>query len=72
MTTNVWQFNIFLTLKLSHSIIYMQSININGPVNVVRLEGNINDISKVIYFMFDFHNNVNNQTKCNDIRSYYV
>lgn len=50
----------------------MQSININGPVNVVRLEGNINDISKVIYVMFDFHNNVNNQTKCNDIRSYDV
>lgn len=50
----------------------MQNININGPVNVVRLEGNINGISKVIYVMFDFHMDIYNQTKCDDIRSYDV
>ena len=39
---------------------------INGPLNVVRLEGTINKIKKVIYVFFDIHMDVNNQTKCDD------
>ena len=28
---------------------------INGPVNVIRLEGKINNIKKVVYLFFDYH-----------------
>jgi hypothetical protein len=43
--------------------------NINGPINVVRLEGKINKIKKVIYVFFDIHIDVNNQTKCDDFEA---
>jgi hypothetical protein len=39
-------------------------MKINGPVNVVRLEGTINDIKKIIYIYFDHHYPLNKQTKC--------
>ena len=39
---------------------------INGPINVVRMEGSINGIKKVIYFFMDKHFEVQNQTDCND------
>jgi hypothetical protein len=42
---------------------------INGPLNVVRLEGKINKIKKVIYVFFDIHVDVNNQTKCDNFDS---
>lgn len=42
---------------------------INGPLNVVRLEGKINKIKKVIYVFFDIHMDVGNQTKCDDFDS---
>jgi hypothetical protein len=50
----------------------MKDIFINGPVNIVRLEGNIDGINKIIYDMFDFHMDVHNQSKCDNIRSYDV
>jgi hypothetical protein len=37
---------------------------INGPVNVVRLEGYINNIKKIIYIYFDIHLPVTSQTQC--------
>jgi len=42
---------------------------INGPLNLVRLEGTINKIKKVIYVFFDIHVDVNNQTKCDDFEA---
>lgn len=39
-------------------------MKINGPVNVIRLEGNIHDIKKIIYVYFDHHYPINKQTKC--------
>jgi len=42
---------------------------INGPLNVVRLEGKINGIKKIIYVFFDIHMDVNNQTKCAEFNS---
>jgi len=42
---------------------------IDGPVNVVRLEGKVNNIKKVIYLFMDFHVSPNRQTECYDIRS---
>ena len=39
---------------------------INGPINVLRLEGQIFNIKKVIYIYFDHHYDVNKQTKCDD------
>jgi hypothetical protein len=37
---------------------------INGPINVVRLEGSINSIKKILYVFFDYHANINLQTEC--------
>ena len=42
---------------------------INGPINVVRLEGKVNGINKVIYTFMDIHMSPNRQTECKDIRS---
>jgi hypothetical protein len=39
---------------------------INGPINVLRLEGNINNISKIIYIYMDYHLPINKQLQCND------
>jgi len=42
---------------------------INGPINVIRLEGEINNVKKVLYIFMDMHIQVNNQTKCDDFLS---
>lgn len=42
---------------------------INGPVNVVRLEGNINGIKKILYLFMDIHNSKEQQTKCENINA---
>ena len=44
-------------------------IFINGPVNVIRLEGEIDGIKKVLYVFMDFHEDVTTQTRCDDIKS---
>ena len=44
-------------------------IYINGPVNVIRLEGQVNNIKKVIYIFMDFHESPQYQTECLNIRS---
>lgn len=50
---------------------------INGPVNVIRLEGQVYGIKKVLYLFLDFHVDVQNQTQCTniyseDIQKYFV
>lgn len=42
---------------------------INGPFNAVRMEGNVNEIKKVIYLFADIHLNLGKQTKCRDFKS---
>lgn len=42
---------------------------INGPINIVRLEGKIYGIKKIIYLFMDKHLNVDNQTKCQEYLS---
>ena len=42
---------------------------INGPLNVIRLEGKINNINKVLYIFMDLHVEVGNQTKCEEYLS---
>lgn len=42
---------------------------VNGPMNTVRLEGNIGSVKKTIYLFMDFHIPVEWQTECDDIRS---
>lgn len=49
-------------------IVYYNNMFVDGPVNVVRLEG----MDKVIYVFYDFHNEPNVQTRCDDIRSQNV
>ena len=42
---------------------------VNGPVNVVRLEGTVSGINKVIYLFMDFHMNPQSQTQCDNLFS---
>lgn len=42
---------------------------VSGPVNVVRLEGTVHGINKVIYLFMDYHMNVDDQTQCENIFS---
>jgi hypothetical protein len=42
---------------------------INGPVNYVQLEGNINNIQKNITIFMDVHLDLNNQTRCESFDS---
>ena len=44
----------------------INNINISGPINIVRVEGSINGINKVLYLFFDWHVK---ETKCSDYRS---
>jgi len=44
----------------------MNTSLINGPINVVRLEGKINNIHKVLYIYMDYHFPVNRQLQCDD------
>lgn len=44
----------------------MKSTKINGPINVARLEGDINGIHKTLYTFMDIHMELGHQTKCND------
>lgn len=43
------------------------TVEINGPLNVVRLEGKIGDIKKVIYLFMDVHYPLCIQSKCANI-----
>lgn len=38
---------------------------INGPINVVRMEGQVNGISKILYLFLDSHEDKQSQTNCN-------
>lgn len=42
---------------------------INGPLNVARLEGKVNGITKILYLFMDMHINPNMQTQCEGIHS---
>ena len=42
---------------------------IDGPVNIVRIEGKINNIDKILYVFFDQHNPVVEQTQCDSYES---
>ena len=42
---------------------------INGPINVVRLEGEIHGIKKVIYLFMDYHIPLPIQTECTNVYS---
>lgn len=50
---------------------------VSGPINVIRLEGNVGKIKKVIYLFMDLHLNLMDQRECDnifsqDIQKYYV
>jgi len=42
---------------------------INGPVNVIRMEGEVFGIKKIIYLFMDYHMSVTNQTQCENVFS---
>ena len=45
------------------------NIFVNGPVNAIRMEGEIDGIKKILYLFADIHMDINNQTECDSIRS---
>lgn len=49
------------------SIFDRNLIQVNGPINVVRMEGEINGVQKVIYIFMDQHAGVTEQTKCDNV-----
>jgi hypothetical protein len=66
--------NINMSDKIGHTvdtarkdILDINSIYITGPENVVRLEGKIDGISKVLYLFFDVHFEANRQNECSNI-----
>jgi hypothetical protein len=42
---------------------------VSGPVNIIRLEGNVHGIAKVLYLFMDYHVPVANQTQCENLFS---
>jgi len=52
-------------------------ILVSGPVNTIRLEGNVNGVNKVLYLFFDYHLPLHSQTHCDqdkfyDIINYFI
>lgn len=45
---------------------------VSGPVNVARLEGEVNGIKKVIYLFMDFHVEIPGQLECSNIHSKHI
>lgn len=49
-----------------------KKIFVSGPINLIRMEGYINNIKKVFYFFMDLHLDPYQQTECTDIRSQHI
>lgn len=47
----------------------MEVVLVNGPINVVRLEGNLYGIKKILYIFMDYHADVEYQTQCQNFDS---
>lgn len=45
---------------------------VSGPYNLVRIEGSVENIKKVIYVFMDIHLDPKIQTECTDIRSHNI
>jgi|688.fasta_scaffold421823_1 hypothetical protein len=45
---------------------------VSGPVNLIRLEGKINNVDKVFYVFMDYHIQSTMQTECTDVRSVHI
>ena len=65
-TRTIDNFNILKLLCFNNIIM---STFVSGPINTVRLEGQIGNINKVLYLFFDFHASMTHQTECENIRS---
>lgn len=46
--------------------------SVNGPYNLIRIEGKINNINKIFYLFMDRHNPTNIQTECQTLRSTHI
>lgn len=49
---------------MSKNLSITKQYNLNGPINIYRLENN--DTGKIVYIFGDHHINIGNQTKCAD------
>ena len=49
------------------SYLDLHTRQINGPINVVRMEGTINGIKKTIYVFMDRHDHLQEQLECNNV-----
>lgn len=46
----------------------IDEILINGPINIIRMEGYVNKIKKIIYLFMDIHQNVDEQSQCDEFK----
>ena len=53
----------------SNNLADPNSIMVSGPINVLRLEGGINGVKKVIYLFMDYHVEVDEQLQCSNVFS---
>ncbi|MEM0354254.1 MAG: hypothetical protein QXW79_01595 [Thermoplasmata archaeon] len=42
-------------------------VKINGPINVIRMEGTVGTIKKIVYLFMDYHMPVGSETQCSHI-----
>ena len=49
------------------SIFDKNAKQINGPINIIRMEGEVNSIKKVIYIFMDQHISLTQQTECDNV-----
>lgn len=42
-------------------------MEVNGPINIVRIEGSINNVKKVLYLLMDYHARITFQKECENI-----
>ena len=69
----MFYFSFFYVTKLISSLVLIMStnnVNINGPINIVRLENK--KMGKVVYLLFDYHNPLLQQLKCDDFTALSV
>ena len=54
---------------MENNITHKKDKSISGPINIVRLEGNVFGIDKILYVFFDLHLHPEIQTRCENVFS---
>src|SRR5438552_1625690 len=69
LMNNIYQLLINKYINIYYMTSTKNHLYINGPINVIKLEGNIGQIKKTIQLFMYWDTSPDNQTKCDDIRA---